>query len=182
MENQLKSLIIQSLKIGAFFGLINIIITLLIYILNVNMMSIGFFIGYLIFSIILTIIFFVYGMKNIRDNYLNGVISFGYKFLTGLIIGIVSGWIAGIIGIILYVYYDPGFIVEQIDELIIKLEDMGLEETVIDKQESDIRKGFTLTGQLKTMFINTPIFTVILSLIVSALVKKEKNSDSDQVL
>ncbi len=121
-------------------------------------------------------------MRYIRENYLDGVISYGYKFIIGLIIGLISAWIGGILSILLYVYYDPGYISEQIDSLIIKLEELGMDETLIIKQEKDLIDSFTLIGQLKTLFIKTPIFVIVLSLIISAFVKKQKDTDTGQIL
>lgn len=182
MEDQPKAVFIQSLIIGAYFGILNIIIALLLYIFRVNMVNITFSIIYFIFNIGISILFFVYGMKYIRDNYLNGVISYGYKFLIGLIIGLISAWIGGILSVALYVYYDPGFIAEQIDKLIIKFEDLGMDETVVFKQEQKLKDSFTLIGQIKTIFIRTPIFIIILSLIISVFVKKEKETGTNQML
>lgn len=182
MENKSKAVFIQSLKIGAYFGILNIIIALLLYIFRVNMMSIVFSIVYFIINMGITIFFFIYGMKYIRDNYLDGVISYGYKFLIGLIIGLISAWIAGILSIMLYVYYDPGYISDQIDKLIIKFEELGMDETVIFKQEQKLKDSFTLNGQIKTLLIKVPVFEIVLSLIISAFVKKEKNIGTDHML
>ncbi|MCB2221696.1 MAG: DUF4199 domain-containing protein [Bacteroidetes bacterium] len=182
MENQKIALFTHSLKIGALYGLLSIVISLLIYIFNVNMLSIGFGIVYFIISVGLSVVVFIYGMRTIRDKYFNGYISYGHKFLVGLIIGLVSGWIAGLFGLLLYVYYDPGFIADQIDKFVIKLEEYGVDETTLMKQEESMREGFTAMGQIKSMLIRTPIFTVVLSLIVAAFVKKEINKDDGKVL
>ncbi|MBN2175856.1 MAG: DUF4199 domain-containing protein [Bacteroidales bacterium] len=182
MENSQKNLIIQSVKIGALFGLLGIAISLIIYLLNINMLSIGFGIVFIIINIGLSIVIFAYGMRYIRDKYFNGTISYLNKSIIGLIIGLVSGWLAGLFGILLFTYYDPGFMEGQIDRFIIMLEEMGLDEAGVMKQEQRIRESFTLTGQLKAMFIRTPIFAFILSLIIAAFVKKQKTDNESTVL
>jgi hypothetical protein len=182
MENSMKNLVIQSIKIGALYGLLSIVITLIIYLLDIYMMSIAFGIIYFIINIGLTIVIFVYGMKLVRDKYFGGTITYLNRAVVGLIIGLVSGWLAGLFGILLYTYYDPAFIAGQIDQLMIKLEEMGLDEAAIMKQEQNIREGFTLTGQIKAMFIRTPIFAVVLALIVAAFVKKEKTDNQSAAI
>ncbi|HPE56618.1 MAG TPA: DUF4199 domain-containing protein [Bacteroidales bacterium] len=182
MEHSKNTLFLVSFKIGALYGLLSIVITLLIYILNIYMFSIGFGIIFFLITLGISIFVFRYAMRKIRDRYLNGTISFINKFLIGLIVGLVSGWISGIFGLLLFTYYDPGFINGQIDIFIDKLAQYGLDDAAITKQEENLRQGFTQIGQIKNMLIRTPIFTIILSLIIAAFVKKEINKDDGVVM
>jgi len=182
MENQSAKLIARSLKFGLYLGLVYIITTLLTYILNINMLSIGYGIIYFLISAAIVVTFLVFAMKEVREQVYGGVLPYGNRFLVGLIVGLIGGWISGLFSMVLFNLYDPGFIEDQILQFSEKLIEYGVDEAGALEQENKIREGMTIAGRLKSLLIYAPIFSAVLSLIVAAFVKKELNANNDKVM
>jgi hypothetical protein len=178
MENKNTSFITKSILYGLFTGLVFIIITVLIYLLNVNMLTIGFGIGIFLTNAIILIVAMILGIKEIRNKVFEGVLSYGGRVLAGFLIGFTGSVISGLFSLWFFTYYDPGFILDRLPDFVDNLIDKGLPEDQAYKMEEDIREGFTVTGQLKSMFMKGPIMYAVIALIVSAFIKKKSESDT----
>lgn len=135
----------------------------------------GEIIGYA--SMIVAFIFILVGVKNYRDKYNQGVISFGKAFRVGLGIALVASTIYVIVWLVEYYVFIPDFMDKYADHMIKKAAESGASKAVLDKKMAEI-------NSMKEMYKN-PLFVigftyleilpvgVIISLI-SALILKRK--------
>jgi len=178
MENKNTSFINKSLLYGLIAGAILIVITVIIYVLDINMLSIGFGIGIFIVNAAIIIVAMIMGIKDIRDKVFEGVLSYGSRVLAGFLIGFAASVLSGLFGFWFFVYYDPGFIMDRVPDFVDSLIEMGAPEEAAYDAEKDIIDGFSVKGQMKSIFMKGPIIYAVLALIIAAFIKKKPESDA----
>ncbi|MEI6575665.1 MAG: DUF4199 domain-containing protein [Bacteroidota bacterium] len=163
------SLFKASLNYGLILGAVAIVYSLLLYILgqigNQNM-------GYL--SFVFYIVVMILGIKNYREKFSDGFISYGNSFLIGLFIVLIGGIISSLFTFILFKFIDPGLVESMLEQVRQKMEAKG----GLTEEQIDMAMKYTQTmmsplwmfiwGLVASAFIGT-----ILSLIVSIFMKKE---------
>ncbi len=175
MENQKMSSGKIALNYGLVFGIILIVYSLVLYLLNINFESLKYW-GYGNYVIIL--IGMVLGIKAYRNKYLDGFISFGKSFSTGFLIALFAAILVAIYSFFYYKFIDPGILVH-----IIESAEEGILESSpdISDQQLDMAMGWTKKMTSPVMLaIGGLIITVIISLIISLIVsifmmKKDKS-------
>jgi len=182
MENQNKSLLLKSLQYGAITGIVFIVITLLIYVLNINMISIGFGILIFIINAGIMITAMVFGIKHVRDKIFGETLIYGKRFLVGFIIGLIGTWISVIFSFIFFKYFDPDYLPGQVENFAEKLIEWGVPEEDAWLQEEKMTESLKPLNQLKNGLIKLPLIYGGVSLIISAFVKKNRVSAEDKVL
>ncbi|MDD5508434.1 MAG: DUF4199 domain-containing protein [Bacteroidales bacterium] len=173
MKTTQRSLVAHSLIYGLILGAVMIVVSLIYYILDVNMFTIGFGILSVVVSLAIVIIVFALGMNSYRDRYLGGKIDFKRCFLIGLIIGLVGFIISAAYNLIFMTYIEPGAMEEGVNKVIEKWGDKMTEEQ-LDDMISKMQKRMTPSAQIKSSLITGAIISALLSLIVSAFIKKDK--------
>jgi hypothetical protein len=161
---------------GLIAGFISIIGFLLVDFENMNLdnsMVYGYASMLLAFSLIFV------GIKNYRDKYNNGVVSFGKAFRIGLYISLIASTIYVITWMIDSTYFIPDFTDKYAAHMVEKLKASGASQAEIDKQVLEM-------GKFKEMYKN-PLFRamityveilpigIIISLIAAAILKRKEN-------
>ena len=113
----------------------------------------GYVIGYS--SMIIAFAFIFVGVKNYRDRYNQGVLTFGKAFLTGLYIALVASTIYVIFWMIDYHYFIPDFMDKYSALMLDKARHSGVTQAVLDKKIAEI-------NSMKEMYKN-PVFVVLLT-------------------
>ncbi|RUA35145.1 MAG: hypothetical protein DSY77_03255 [Bacteroidetes bacterium] len=178
MENQEEVNNTQhGLKWGAIFGLILIIISLLIYIVDITIIVSSYI------SILWIAIFIGIGIFAGRDfrTKLGGYLSFKNAFLHALVVFAIGGFIGTVFDFILYNYIDPEIIPilidTQIETTMKAMETLGGGSTdVMDNMAEGIEKGYTLQAQALG-FLWKLVLYVIGALIVGAINKKKNKEE-----
>lgn len=165
----------HSLIYGLILGAALIVVSLIYYILDVNIFSIGFSILSLVISLTIVIIVLALGMNSYRDRSLSGKIDFKKCFMIGLIIGLVGFIISTAYNLIFMTYIEPNAMEEGINKFIEKWGDRMTAEQ-LDDTISKMQKRMTPSSQIKTSLISGAIISILLSLIVSAFIKKDKSA------
>jgi hypothetical protein len=173
METKPKSLFLNSLNYGLILGVVLIVVSLLYYILDVNLFAPLMAIVNLVVTLAIVIIVMLLGTNAYRDKFLGGKIAFSQCFLSGLIIGLVAFILSTIYSFIFMNYIEPGY-VEEATQKLIDTYSSQLTEEQIDDMIGKIEKRMTPGRQIRTSAISGVIISVIISLIVSLFVKKEK--------
>jgi len=166
---------------GLIFSGIFILLNLLYYITNINIYNFVYSIPILLITIILVILANSFGIKNYRDKYLGGKINYGKAFLQGLSIGFVALFISGVFNLIFFLVFDPDFMTNMLNEFTQSLSEKGVPEEQLIKIRENIEDGQKPLKQLLGIFINPIIFSAIISLIVSAFIRKKDKSLSQEV-
>jgi hypothetical protein len=112
METRIKSLILNSAVYGLVLGAVYIVLSLIYYILSVDIFKPFMAILNLLIQFGILIAAMIIGTNRCRDKYLGGKINFGLAFLSCVIIGFVGFIISGIYGFIFYKYFDPKLLVD----------------------------------------------------------------------
>jgi len=168
--DQKKSVLAASLNGGITTGLILIIYALILYLLNVTTSKPLGYLSLLISGVLIFIFSKIY-----RDKELKGYISYGEALGFGVLVGLISSVLLGIFVFIEYKFLDPGLIDKLMDIAREKMLGKGIDQEQLEKALS-ISKWFMtpVVLAISTILFNTFV-SFILSLITSAIVKKEKN-------
>ncbi len=158
----------NSLKHGLIVGLVILIYSVLLYVLELNLIQA---LGYVVYVILFA--GFILGTKAFRDNNLNGNISYGRAFGYSIVILLVASIISSIYNYLLVTVIDPD-IVEKIMALgEEKMLEKGLTDDQIEMAQSMQKKFMSPVFMSIMAFIGTMFFGTIIALITSAIVKKE---------
>ncbi|MBS1664011.1 MAG: DUF4199 domain-containing protein [Bacteroidetes bacterium] len=137
----------------------------------------GELIGYA--SMIIAFIFILVGVKNYRDKYNQGVISFGKAFRVGLGIALVASTIYVIVWLIEYYCFIPDFMDKYAESMIKKATASGATKEVLDKKISEINgmKELYKNPLMVIGFTYLEILPVgVIIALISALVLKRKTA------
>lgn len=155
---------------GLILGLIGVVYTLVIWILD---LSFNKNIGYLFLLVEIVILFFL--IKSYRDNHMHGSISYGQALGAGVIIFLYATIITSIFSYILNTVIDPGLMQKGLAVQEQALLDRGMTQEQVDA-------GLKVAAKMMKPAITIPIglvvnmfFGLILSLIAAAFVRKEGN-------
>jgi hypothetical protein len=138
------------------------------------------FVGYA--GMILAFSFVFVGIKNFRDKYNDGLITFGKAFKLGLYITLVTSTVYVIVWLIEYYCFIPDFMDKYAEHEISKARSGGLTQAELDLQIQKILK-------MKEMYKN-PLFVILITYmeilpigllisIISALILKRKSKGKD---
>lgn len=112
-----KSTFSPAMQFGLLTGLVLIVYTLILFLVGVGEKSPLQFISY-----VLLIGMIFWGMVNIRDRQLDGVMSYGKAFSTGFWIVLFASILVGIFTFFYLKYIDPGFMANHLAEVRMKME------------------------------------------------------------
>ncbi|MGI9552595.1 MAG: DUF4199 domain-containing protein [Aurantibacter sp.] len=181
MEEEQTSQQSHVIKWGLIIGIINIIVVLLVYMVDVTMM-VGF--SFLGIFLVLNIALIIYaGIEWRKAN--GGFLSFKSAFLTTFFTFVVAGLLGTAFNLLLYNVIDTGLSETLTDASIEQAESMmerfGMPEDQMDealeKARADATDRFSIGGQLMG-FVYGLIFYAVISLIVGAIIKR-KNPEEE---
>jgi hypothetical protein len=165
-----------ALKYGLYAGLASIIYSA---ILNITGLAFNQTVGYLSIpvGIIISVLAIVYACKEFREGN-GGALSLGQAIGIGTLLSVVSGFLSGLFTTIYVKIIDTSYAEKLIDNSRRQLEEQGnMSDEQID-QAIEISRPIT-EGMLNFSFITGPImgaiFGVILSLIIGAIMKKDRD-------
>ena len=159
-----------ALKWGAILGIVSIIFSLILFITdNVGNSGLG------IVSFVLTIGGLVLAMRDFRT--LNGgFMAYGQ----GLSVGTLTAGISGLLSSLFSVFYttviDTGVMGRMVDKTRDKLEESGLSDEQIDQQIKFVEMFQSPGLTFAFGVIGAVIFGFVLSLVIAAILKKEKTN------
>ena len=139
----------------------------------------GMLIGYA--SMIIAFSFVFIGIKNQRDKYNGGVISFGQAFKTGFFISLIASTIYVIVWAIDYNYFMPDFMEKYTEYKVTEARESGATQAEIDKTLAEMTWGKEMykSPLFFTLFTYAEILPVgLLITLVSALILKRKPKDA----
>jgi hypothetical protein len=129
-------------------------------------------VGYTAMVVMFSLIYF--GVRNYRNKYLNGIISFGKAFKTGFLIAIVGSSIYVLVWLFYYYLFVPDFM------------DVYTEHVLKTCSPSDLKTKSIEMANFKEMYKN-PLFVILITYsevlpvglvvaLISSLILKKKNS------
>jgi hypothetical protein len=169
MEKKNPSILVNALNWGVIIGLISIVYSVILYMLNQTFNQA---LGYA--GIIIIIAGLALAMKSYRDNVLDGVLPFGKAFGFGILIIIVAGLLGAIFTYLLYAVIDSGLSEKMMEFTTEKMLKRGVPEAQLDvvlERAQKFQKPFPMAI---SGFIASCLGGVVLSLIIAAIFKKEE--------
>jgi amino acid transporter len=142
----------------------------------------GMVIGYA--SMVIAFSFVFVGIKNHRDKYNGGVISFGKAFKTGLWITLIASTVYVAVWMVEYPLFFPDFMDKYSEHMIAKAKESGASLVEIESQTAEMT-------MYKDMYKN-PLFVILFTYfeilpvglvvtIISALILKRKEKKTDEM-
>lgn len=174
MESSNVSPAKSALNYGAVLGLVLMVLSLLVFVLELYEAS---WINYISYAISIGGI--VYGIKKHRDTERGGVISYGGALGYGTLIALFAGIIIAFVTYIYLGYVDDGFVQFQIEEQERQMYERGMADGQIEQSMAYVRKFstpgvFAIFGVLGNVFMG-----FIISLIAAAFLKKQPEHFDD---
>lgn len=175
IEQSQSNLTSHALRWGLIIGAINVILTLLIYLVDVTLMAEIWLAFVFLFLNIGLVIYAGINFRNTGDGFLSFKKAFGYSFLVLAI----TGLIGVLFRYLLFNFIDPDatqILVEaSMDKTEAMLESFGLDEDQIEQSMDDAAERTANQFQLGGLFLGylvSLIFSGIGALIIGAIIKK----------
>jgi len=164
-----KSTFSSSLQFGLLTGLVLIVFTLILFLAGVPEKSPVHFIG-----LVLYIGMLYWGMVNIRNRQLNGVMSYGKAFGTGFWIALFTAILVGIFTFFYLKYINQGFMANHLAEARIKMEERpGITQAQVEQGMKMVRIfASPIMSAIMALFWDV-IMGTVLSLIIAIFAKRE---------
>lgn len=177
-EQDKKDLKQEGLKYGVILGVVAIILTLLVYIVDVTLLVDW---KYSISSLVIFMALTVYFGNKFRKQEMEGFMSFGQSYLFSFIVLMMSNLVMALFLMVLYNVIDPEVPDIVIDQTIENTESflrqLGTDDEKIDEAieqlEEDMPSNFTPGGILKNSWIYV-LTSAFFSLIAGAIIKRSK--------
>ena len=165
-----SNLMKSTMTSGAILGAALVIYTLILYMTNLTY-STG--LGYVSYLIMIGGI--VLGIKNFRDQEQEGFISYGRALGVGMLTVMFASIIMAVFVYILYTIIDPGLVEKGIEIARNKMAGKNLSDDQIEMAINMTKKFMTPTFMVIGTIIGYAFFGLIFSLVVAAVMKKDKD-------
>lgn len=135
----LKKYSSMSKKIIVNYGLIAGVIVSIMMLISANTITDydrALVVGYASMLIAFSLVFV--GIRNYRDKYNNGIISFGKAFKIGIMIVLIASTIYVIAWLVAYFFFEPDYLEKYSAKALDKLKAGGASQTEIDKQTKEL--------------------------------------------
>ena len=167
----------HAIKSGLMIGVILIVITLLLYIIDSTLLA-AMWVGIVIFILLMVLVSY-FGVQHRKE--IGGFMTFGKAWIYSMQAFVAAGLIVTIFNILLYNVIDPELPSIIADKSVENAESMmqrfGMPEDQMDealeKARTDTLDRFTVTGSL-VGFLWGLIIYAVLSLITGAIIKKKE--------
>lgn len=164
-----KSTFSPALQFGLLTGLVLIVFTLILFLAGVGEKSPIQFISY-----VLLIGMIFWGMVNIRDKQLDGVMSYGKAFSTGFWIALFASILVGIFTFFYLKYINPGFMTNHLAEARMKMEERpGITQAQVEQGMKMARTFASPIVSAIMALIWEVIIGTVLSLLIAIFAKRE---------
>ena len=134
-------------------------------------MEIGKFTGY--FAVIIPLLTYYYGIREKRDQYLDGTITFGRAFGSGILISLITSVILTIFMFIYVEYINPEWFESGVAYEMQKLEAAGYSGQEIGMKLTDFAYLYSTPTQLIVTFFGTLIQGFLISIAMAFTLKKK---------
>lgn len=173
MEKQKPSLFHHAMMYGLYLGLALIVYSLILYLASLNMNST---LNSLIYLIIAGGLFV--SLKQYRDGVNGGVMTFGEGMKLGILISLFAGFLSGVFSYVLHLV-DPTLIDQIIQFQQEAMLEKGMPEDQVAQMEEVMRKMSNPLIMVVSSLFSMALVGSILSLVVSAILKKKPANPFD---
>lgn len=174
MENKYSLIFNNGLRMGALLGALFILLSLIYYIADFNMMNMLFGIVNFLVVIAIYIVFMLWAGKSLRDKKLNGWLTYPEGLLHAFIIGLVSAFISAIYNYLFFKFFDPEYLTRAGEKVLEMLENNpNITEEALQEAERRISEMTPAKTALQGFYYNAAM-SFIFALIVSIFTRKKQ--------
>ncbi|MGC8866487.1 MAG: DUF4199 domain-containing protein [Bacteroidales bacterium] len=174
MENRYPVILQNGVRRGAIMGALFILLSLIYYIADFNMMNMLFGIVNFLVIIALYIAFLLWANKDVRNKKLNGWLTYPEGLLHAFIIGLVSAIISSAYNYLFYKFFDPEYLTQIGEKAIEMIENNpNIPQEALQEAERRISEMTPAKTALKGFYFNAAM-SFIFALIVSIFTKKKQ--------
>jgi uncharacterized membrane protein YvlD (DUF360 family) len=159
---------------GLILGLVGVVYSLVVYFLNLSFNKAQ---TYVFLLVQIAVLFFL--VKSYRDNYKNGMMTYGEALGASIIICLYYAIIMAIFTYLLYTVIDKGLLDKQLAFAEEMMQKKGLPQATIDAGMAMQKKIMTPAFMAPISIFGNMFWGLIISLIVAAFVRKEGNPLAD---
>ncbi len=156
-------------RYGLIYGGVSILWSLLMYVTELNRSNYDWVVN--LISLIIPITCMVMAVNEIKAAQ-SGYITFNQSFKKTLAVIFIGGSIAAVFAVIYMNWIDPGFMEFTKNKQMIKMQEMGLSDDVIERQLAQSEKFYQPQWMFLFSIVGILFIGSIFSLIVSAIMKK----------
>ncbi len=172
----------NSLNYGLIMGGILIVFSLLMYILELDMFSVGYAAINFVLTVIIIALIQIRGTGSFRKKHMNDLMSYGYAFLSGLFMGVVASVIIAVYSHIFYNFFDPEYLANNINDYAIMLEENAqITDEMYDRIMARMDK-YKNENMWRSALFGTIVFAGIISLITAAFTRKKGDIPKTDVI
>lgn len=160
------------LRYGLYAAGAYIALSLIMYLTNFNMMTIGGMITYYGSSLAIGAVFAIMAIRHQRDQLDGGYISYGKALLVGLLPVFIGVFISSLWGYVLVNFIDPGY-VDMLKEQFVETWGEQMPAEALEEALEGFDKAGDMFVILKQGLMGGAIFGLIVGLITAAFMKKQ---------
>jgi TM2 domain-containing membrane protein YozV len=168
---------------GLILGVILILYSMVLYVFEANVLSIGFGILNFVISIALFVVVMLLAGKSVRRIHLGGYMAYKDAFVFTLVVGITGTVLYAIFTYFYYAFADLSYLQNQVDEFLFDMQQRGLNESQLQDLKKQMEEQFSATPikQASNSLLYNSITTVVLALLVSIFVKQNKPDYEEEI-
>jgi hypothetical protein len=165
------SLLNNSLKYGLLTGVAMVLLSLLLYVLDVTMSG---WIQYA--SLVILLAGLIVGTIAFRDKCSGGFLSYGRSLGSGVLISVFAGLLMAIYSYLFFSFFDPGELVKLTQIAEEKMFEKGLTDEQVEQAMSMTKMFMTPVFISISSLFSMALWGTIFSLLASIFIKKNDNS------
>ena len=158
-----------ALKWGLITGLVSLIFTLYGFVTE----SFGNFMITLLVSLIISVLGIVFALREFRTKN-GGYMKYGQGLLLGISTMVISSILSGLFAMLYMQFVDPTIAEKMVDATLEQMSGFGIDESALEEQRDTILAENTPLNQLWGALKNGLFGGLILSLIISAIMKRNR--------
>jgi hypothetical protein len=168
---------------GLILGVALILYSMILYVFEANVLSIGFGILNFVISIGIFVLVMILAGKSVRTIHFGGYMAYKDAFVFTLLVGITGTVLYSIFTYFYYAFADLSYLQNQVDEFLFNMQQRGLSESQLQDLKKQMEEQFSakpIKQALNSLLYNS-IMTVVLALLVSIFVKQNKPDYEEEI-
>jgi len=168
---------------GLILGVVLILYSMILYVFEANVLSIGFGILNFVISIGIFVLVMLLAGKSVRTIHFGGYMAYKDAFVFTLVVGITGTVLYAIFTYFYYAFADLSYLQNQVDEFLFDMQQRGLNESQLQDLKKQMEEQFSATPikQASNSLLLNSIATVVLALLVSIFVKRNKPDYEEEI-
>lgn len=161
---------------GLLMGGIMILYSMILYVLEVNVFSIGFGLINFLLSVGIIVTVMVVSGINVRKKVLGGYMAYKDAFIFTLVVGITGALLMAVYNYFYQAYADLSYLQLQMDEFLAKMQQRGLSEAQLQDLYKQMNEQFAMSPakQMLNGLLYSGIMSVVIALLVSIFIKQNR--------